>query len=74
MNRHRADVAAGKKQRAHDIGIRRERDFLFSQFHHRRVVLGFQMWIAERFQKHFADELVHQFAAAAVRQQNVRVL
>ena len=35
---------------------------------------GFQQWIAERLQKHFADELVHQFAAAAMRQQNVRIL
>jgi Tfp pilus assembly protein FimT len=37
-------------------------------------VLRFQQWIAERRQEHFADELVHQLAAAAMRQQHVRVL
>ena len=37
-------------------------------------MLRFQNGISKRSQKHFADKLVHQFASAAVREQDMRVL
>jgi hypothetical protein len=37
-------------------------------------MLRFQQRVVEGRQKHFADELVHQLAAAAVRHQDVRIL
>jgi hypothetical protein len=37
-------------------------------------VLRCEQRIAERRQEHFADELVHQPAAAAMREQDLRVL
>jgi hypothetical protein len=37
-------------------------------------MLRFQQRVVECRQKHFADELVHQLAAAAMRHQDVRVL
>jgi hypothetical protein len=37
-------------------------------------MLRVEQRVVERRQEHFADELVHQLAAAAVRHQDVRVL
>ena len=68
-----ADIAAGKKQRPHDIGIGRERQALSGEFEDARVVLRLQQVVAERRHEHFADEPVHQRAAAAMRQQHMRI-
>jgi hypothetical protein len=61
-----AEVATGKEQRAHDVGIGGEGEPLAGDVEHAGVVLGFEQRVAEGRDKELADELVHELAAAAV--------
>ena len=74
MNGQRAEVAARKKQRLHDVRIGRERQAPASCLKHARVVLRFQQRIAEGRYEHPGDELVHQPAPAAVGHQDARIV
>ena len=67
-NRHRANIAAREDQGLHDIGISRESQPARGHRQHRRIMLRARRWMAEAFQEHLLDKLVHQLAAAPVRQ------
>ena len=70
MNRERADVAAGKKQRLYHEGIRGDGQTLAVHIHDGLVVQTRQHGILERGQENVANQLGAQLAAAAVAQQN----
>ena len=53
----RADVAAGKKQRMHDVGIGGEGEALAADVNHRAVVTLVEQRVAERGQEQLFDEL-----------------
>jgi hypothetical protein len=74
VNRHRTDVAAGEKNRPHDVGIRRHRQSSGGNLKLRRVVARVENRVAERLAKNIFEQPVHQLAAAAMRQQYVRIL
>ena len=75
MHRQRADVAAGKEQRPHDVGIGGEREPLAGDLEHAGVVLRCRaVGLRNAGTKQLADELVHQLAAAAMGQQHVGIL
>jgi hypothetical protein len=69
-----AEVATGKEERLHDVGIGSESEALAADFEHARIVLRFQERIAEGGQEQLADELMHQLAAAAVSEQHLGVV
>jgi hypothetical protein len=74
VNRHRADVAAGKEQRTHDVGIGRHGKPARRNVELCRVMARVEDRIAERLAEHVLQQLMHQLPAAPVRHQNVRIL
>jgi hypothetical protein len=68
VDRERADVAAGKEERAHDIRVGRKGDLGSAEVDHGAIVLLSEERIVERRQHQLFNELVHQPAAAAVRE------
>ena len=74
MHRERAEVAAGKEKGAHDVGIGGEGDALAGEVEHAGVMLRFEQGVAKGGHEELADELVHELAAAAVRQQHARIV
>ena len=71
VDRHRADVAAGEEERAHDIGIRRERELAGRRLEHCADRAARRAIRCRTPQEDILDELMHQLSAAAVRQQDV---
>ena len=70
VDRQRTDVAAGKEQRMHDVGIRGESQPRAAQFKDRAVVPRLRQRAVEGRQNHLLDQLVHQLAAAAMGQRH----
>jgi len=59
VNRQRTNVTAGKKQGAHDIGIRGHGHPSGGERKLRGIVPGFQEGIAERLAEHLVQQLMH---------------
>src|SRR5262249_19678221 len=74
VDSERTEISAGKEHRAHDVGICRESEALACSLKYGGIVLQGQERIAKAGQDEFADQLVHQFAAATVSQEDVRVI